>query len=76
MGRAPDRDRIFQDALPRRGQPQPSWVAWPDQAAAVACEASFDTDPRWQEAVSIDDMPFVGKRMIFGGFAPVFEASA
>lgn len=47
-----------------------SWILWPDKAAADRCHASMETDPRWREVM---DMPFDGKRMIWGGFAPVFE---
>ena len=49
-----------------------AWVLWPDKATADACEASMQSDERWQKV----DMPFDGKRMIFGGFASVFEANA
>ena len=49
-----------------------AWVVWRDKAACEACHASYDTDPRWQEL----DMPFDGKRMIYGGFSPIFTATA
>ncbi|MBN9889214.1 DUF1428 domain-containing protein [Salipiger abyssi] len=48
-----------------------SWILWPDKATADACWASMETDPRWREMM---DMPFDGKRMIFGGFDTLFEA--
>ncbi len=47
-----------------------SWLKWPDKATAEACFATMETDPAWQEM----DMPFDGKRMMWGGFEPVFEA--
>ncbi|MBN8187075.1 MAG: DUF1428 domain-containing protein [Salipiger thiooxidans] len=47
-----------------------SWILWPDKATADACWASMDTDPRWREM----DMPFDGKRMIYGNFETLFEA--
>ena len=47
-----------------------SWIVWPDKATADACWATMETDPRWKEM----DMPFDGKRMIFGGFDTIFEA--
>ncbi|WP_158966760.1 DUF1428 domain-containing protein [Chachezhania sediminis] len=50
-----------------------SWIIWRDQAAADACQASMETDKRWAEMM---DMPFDGKRMIYGGFEPVFVAEA
>ena len=46
-----------------------SWITWPDKAASDRCEASMETDDRWQDM----DMPFDGKRMIFGGFHTIFE---
>ena len=47
-----------------------SWIVWPDKATADACWGAMESDPRWRETVA---MPFDGKRMIFGGFEPVFE---
>ncbi|MHA6344322.1 DUF1428 domain-containing protein [Roseivivax sp. CAU 1761] len=49
-----------------------SWMIWPDKASYDRCGASMDADPRWQEL----DMPFDGKRMMWGGFTPVYEDSA
>ena len=49
-----------------------SWVLWPDKATADACMATMETDERWQQI----DMPFDGKRMIYGGFETVFEGTA
>lgn len=45
-----------------------SWVEWPDKATRDAGMEKFMKDPRMAEA---SDMPFDGKRMIFGGFTPV-----
>ena len=48
-----------------------SWIEWPDKATRDAAmgkmEEMMKTDPRMNPA----NMPFDGKRMIFGGFAPV-----
>ena len=52
-----------------------SWIEWPDKATRDAAMA------RMEELMKTDDrlnpeknpMPFDGKRMIFGGFAPVVE---
>jgi uncharacterized protein YbaA (DUF1428 family) len=48
-----------------------SWAAWPDRAtcdaAARAMEASMAGQP-------MPEMPFDGKRMFWGGFAPVFDS--
>jgi uncharacterized protein YbaA (DUF1428 family) len=46
-----------------------SWLRWPDRATADACFATMESDPAWQDM----DMPFDGKRMMWGGFAPIFE---
>ena len=45
-----------------------SWVEWPDKATRDAGMGKLMKDPRMDAAT---DMPFDGKRMIFGGFAPV-----
>jgi uncharacterized protein YbaA (DUF1428 family) len=45
-----------------------SWVEWPDKAARDAGMEKIMKDPRMPAA---GDMPFDGKRMIFGGFTPV-----
>ena len=45
-----------------------SWVEWPDKATRDAGMAKLMEDPRMPAP---SDMPFDGKRMIFGGFTPV-----
>jgi uncharacterized protein YbaA (DUF1428 family) len=45
-----------------------SWVEWPNKAMRDAGMAAFMEDPRLK---ALPDMPFDGKRMIFGGFEPV-----
>jgi len=47
-----------------------SWIVWPDKATADAAEAKMIADPRFEAM----DMPFDGRRMIFGGFETIFEA--
>ena len=47
-----------------------SWVEWPDKAASEACQASMQTDPAWE---AMGEMPFDGKRMIFGGFGTIVD---
>ncbi|MEN9061816.1 DUF1428 domain-containing protein [Ponticoccus litoralis] len=49
-----------------------SWMIWPDKESHDRCGASMQTDPRWQEM----DMPFDGKRMMWGSFTPIFEDKA
>jgi uncharacterized protein YbaA (DUF1428 family) len=50
-----------------------SWVEWPDKATRDAAfkkmNELMETDPRINHATN--QMPFDGKRMIFGGFVPV-----
>ena len=50
-----------------------SWIEWPDKktrdAAMAKMEELSKTDPRMSPEQN--PMPFDGKRMIFGGFAPV-----
>ena len=50
-----------------------SWIEWPDKktrdAAMSKMEALSKTDPRMNPEQN--PMPFDGKRMIFGGVAPV-----
>lgn len=46
-----------------------SWITWPDKATADAAWEKMQADP----AMEAFDMPFDGKRMIWGGFEVVFE---
>ena len=50
-----------------------SWVEWPDKATRDAGMEKFMKDPRMEAA---GEMPFDGKRMILGSFAPVVELTA
>jgi len=47
-----------------------SWIIWPDKATCDAAHERMMTDERFHNAPG--DMPFDGKRMIFGGFAPIY----
>ena len=55
-----------------------SWIEWPDKATRDAAMSRMDelmrTDDRFHPEKN--PMPFDGKRMIFGGFAPVVELGA
>jgi uncharacterized protein YbaA (DUF1428 family) len=44
------------------------WVAWPDKATRDRLYATMAADPRWQDI----EMPIDGKRMVYGGFDPIF----
>ena len=45
-----------------------SWIEWPDKATRDAGMKTFMEDERVKD---MPNMPFDGKRMIFGGFMPV-----
>ncbi|MCB9665039.1 MAG: DUF1428 domain-containing protein [Alphaproteobacteria bacterium] len=58
-----------------------SWIEWPDKATR---DAAFATMQRWMEHPEEVDprmdparnpMPFDGKRLIMGGFAPVVDVT-
>ena len=46
-----------------------SWVEWPDKATRDVAMEKMMKDPRMNPETN--PMPFDGKRMIYGGFAPV-----
>lgn len=62
----PDEDVVF------------SWIEWPNKAVRdkgmAKMESLMSSDPRFDP--TRNPMPFDGKRMIFGGFAPVVELNA
>lgn len=47
-----------------------SWIEWPDKATRDAGWAKMMEDPRMQNM----EMPFDGKRMVYGGFSPILDA--
>lgn len=46
-----------------------SWIEWPDKATRD--RVWKESMPEIEEAMKDNPMPFDGKRMIYGGFAPV-----
>jgi uncharacterized protein YbaA (DUF1428 family) len=48
-----------------------SWIVWPSKAVRDAGHPEVVKDPRMQFGA---DMPFDGKRMIYGGFGVLFES--
>jgi uncharacterized protein YbaA (DUF1428 family) len=48
-----------------------SWIEWPSKAVRDTGMAKMMADPRVQP--DVNPMPFDGKRMIFGGFVPLFD---
>ena len=53
-----------------------SWMTWPDKETADASEAKIMADERMKEWGDGSDMPFDGKRMVFGGFEPLMWKEA
>jgi uncharacterized protein YbaA (DUF1428 family) len=51
-----------------------SWMTWKDRATADAAHEKMMTDPRMKAFG--EQMPFDGKRMIFGGFEPLVVKEA
>ncbi|MGH6613937.1 DUF1428 domain-containing protein [Sphingomonas sp.] len=49
-----------------------SWVEWPSKDARDAGMAKVMEDPRMKPDAS-SEMPFDGKRMVYGGFAPILD---
>lgn len=45
-----------------------AWVIWPDRDTAEKGHKTMMEDPRMAE---MKDMPFDGKRMVFGSFEPI-----
>jgi uncharacterized protein YbaA (DUF1428 family) len=48
-----------------------SWIVWPDKATADAAHEKIFADPRMAEPDG--SVPFDGKRMVYGGFVPIFD---
>jgi uncharacterized protein YbaA (DUF1428 family) len=48
-----------------------AWVVWPDKAAADAGHETMMADERMEQFG--EDMPFDGKRMVYGGFEPIID---
>lgn len=47
-----------------------SWIEWPSKEVRDAAHQKMASDPRMRP----QDMPFDGKRMIFGGFTLIVDA--
>ena len=46
-----------------------SWIEWPDKATRDEGMKKMMDDPTFHNM----EMPFDGKRMIFGGFTPILD---
>ena len=52
--------------------PMFSWTAWPDRAT---CDAAAKAMEASMEGKEFPEMPFDGKRMMWGGFEVVFDSA-
>ncbi len=48
-----------------------SWIVWPSKAAREEGNRKVMADPRMRPG---PDMPFDGKRLIYGGFEPLLDS--
>lgn len=48
------------------------WITWPDKTTRDAAYQQMMSDGSFSETM---DMPFDGKRMIYGGFSPILNES-
>src|SRR3978361_1255099 len=51
-----------------------SWIVYKSRKHRDAVMAKVMKDPRLAKMMNMKDMPFDGKRMIFGGFKVIIEA--
>lgn len=50
-----------------------SWMTWPDKQTADEAHEKMMTDERMKEWGDGSNMPFDGKRMVFGGFEVIVD---
>ena len=50
-----------------------SWIEWPSKQVRDAANEKMKNDPRMKDMGA--NMPFDGKRMIFGGFEPILDTN-
>jgi uncharacterized protein YbaA (DUF1428 family) len=50
-----------------------SWIVYPDRARRDEINEKVMADPRIKDQMDGKNIPFDGKRMIFGGFKPLVE---
>lgn len=67
-----ERTDFYRAAKSEAGEvPVFSWTAWPDRAT---CDAAARAMEESMEGKEFPDMPFDGKRMIWGGFDVIFDS--
>lgn len=52
-----------------------AWIVWPDRATCDAAAEKMKTDERMTPPEGFA-LPFDGRRMIWGGFAPIFATGS
>ena len=52
-----------------------SWIEWPSREARDQGNPKVMADPR-MAAIGPENVPFDGKRMIFGGFVPLLDTAS
>lgn len=50
-----------------------SWIEWPDKQTYEAAAKKMEDDMDGEE---MPEMPFDGKRMMWGGFVPIFDTES
>ena len=50
-----------------------SWTAWPDRATCDAAASAMEAE---MHGIDMPEMPFDGMRMMWAGFAPIFDSEA
>ncbi len=50
-----------------------SWTAWPDRATCDAATSAMEAE---MHGIDMPEMPFDGMRMMWAGFAPIFDSGA
>ncbi|MDQ3196143.1 MAG: DUF1428 domain-containing protein [Pseudomonadota bacterium] len=53
-----------------------AWIVFKSRAHRDSVNAKVMKDPRLEDMMDPKSMPFDGKRMIYGGFAPIFDQRA
>ncbi len=52
-----------------------SWITYKSRAQRDKVNAKVMADPRLKKMMTLEQAPFDGKRMIYGGFAPIVDTA-